>query len=173
MQKNWLNTLDTVGMTPLMRASNSGRSEVTTLMLLGDSQDQPHTFRDLPALHRAACWGFGDVVDELIADGADADELDAQGESALHKAVRLGNVEAVEALLENGADVNVADSLGLTPLHWAAMTGSLEIAELLLAHYANVDVRDYYAGGVTPRQIARMMGHTDIVDVMQNRYAIF
>ena len=173
MDRNWLNTLDIVGQSPLMRASQTGRTDVTTMLLLSDANDEPRNFGDLPVLHRAACWGFDDVVNDLIQEGADPDEMDSQGETALHKAARLGNLEAAQALIENDADVSLADSLGMTALHWAALTGSLPMVDLLLSHGANVDARDYYAGGITPRQIARMMGHTEIVEMMQNRYAIF
>ena len=172
MKRDWLNETDAAGMSPLMRASKSGRSEVLTMMLVRDVEDQPANFRELPTLHRAACWGYADVIVELLDEGFDPDEPDAQGETPLHKAVRLDNVEAAEALIENGANVNAADALGMTALHWASMTGNAEMAELLLRHYADIDARDYCAGGVTPKGIARMLGHREIVEMMQNRFAL-
>jgi hypothetical protein len=172
MKLNWVHNLDDAGSTPLIRASRSGRPDVATLMLVQEAHDQMDAFSALPALHRAACWGFHDVIAELAATGSDIDETDGQGETALHKAVRLGNVDAVRTLLDCGAGVNVADTIGMTALHWATLTGSYEMVELLLQHGANVDARDYYAGGVTPKRIARMLGHTRLLTAMEQRFAI-
>lgn len=172
MKLNWVHNLDDGGSTPLVRASKSGRPDVANLMLVQSVYDQLDAFSQLPPLHRAACWGFEDVIEELIQSGADTDETDHQGETALHKAVRLGNLEAVRSLLEAGAGVNVADNIGMTALHWATLTGSFEIVDLLLSHGANVDARDYYAGGVTPKRIARMLCHTEILKAMEQRFAI-
>jgi ankyrin repeat protein len=173
MKNDWHIELDATGQTPLSRAARCGRMEFTTLMLVQNEEDKPNKFRELPTLHRAACWGFADVVSDLIDEGADADERDCQGETALHKAVRLGNAEAALALIERGAMVDAQDSLGMTPLHWAALTGNPEMTEMLLAHYANVDVCDYFCGGMTPRDIARVMGHKDIIEMMTNRFALY
>lgn len=173
MKRNWIMDLDEVGQTPLSRASKSGNYELPTLMLLKDADDEPRDFRHLPTIHRAACWGFADVLEELIADGADPDERDVQQETPLHKAVRLDNLDAARTLLEHRADVNAADALGLRPLHWAALTGSLPMTELLLSHHADVAARDYYAGGLTPEAIARMLGHTSVIELIKNRFALF
>lgn len=172
MTTEWLHTMDELGQTPLTRASMSGRSEVSNLMLMQEVQDNPKQFRELPTLHRAACWGFEDVVLELIEDGEDLGKIDSQGETALHKAVRLGHFTVAKVLLDEGAEVNSADSLGLTPLHWAALTGREAMVELLLVNYANVDARDYFAGGITPMGIAKLLGYTKIQETMGNRYSI-
>lgn len=172
MTTEWLHTMDEMGQTPLTRASISGRSEVSNLMLMQEVQDDPKRFRELPTLHRAACWGFDDVVFELIEDGEDVNDIDSQGETALHKAVRLGHFAVAKVLIEQGAEVNAADSLGLTSLHWAALTGREAMVELLLINYANVDARDYFAGGMTPMGIAKLLGYTTIQETMRNRYSI-
>lgn len=173
MRTDWLHTLDDTGRTPLIRASVCGRSEVTTLMLMQEIEDDPKRFQQLPTLHRAACWGFDDVVVELIEDGADVGETDTQGETALHKAARLGNHAVAAILLENGAEVNAKDCLGMTALHWAALTGCKEMVEILLAHFADVESRDYFSGGLSPIGIAKLLGYTEIAQMMQNRFSFF
>ncbi|MDP7639570.1 MAG: ankyrin repeat domain-containing protein [Candidatus Hydrogenedentes bacterium] len=85
----------------------------------------------------------------------------------------MGNLGVAAVLLDNEADVNTADSIGMTPLHWAALTGNLQMVELLLARYASVDSRDYFAGGITPYGIAKLLGYNETIELMQNRYAIF
>ncbi len=173
MAVQWLHTIDETGDTPLMRASKSGRTEVTNLMLMQEQNDDPKFFRELPALHRAASWGFDDVIFELIEDGSDVSEMDARGETALHKASRLGNFDAAKALLNSGAEVNARDALGMTALHWAALTGNEPLTELLLTHYADVDARDYFAGGITPSGIAKLMGYGEVQSLMKNRFTFF
>ena len=46
------------------------------------------------------------------------------------------------------------------------------MVELLLVNYANVDARDYFAGGMTPMGIAKLLGYTQIQETMRNRYSI-
>lgn len=171
MATMWLHTMDEVGMTPLTRASKSGRFEVANVMLLREVTDDPKNFRQLPELHRAACWGFADVIEDLLADGAEVYEVDADGETALHKAARLGQYDAAKALIENGADVNQRDGMGFTALHWAALTGNVEMTELLMANYADVHARDYVAGGITASGIAKLMGYAEVSEVLKNRFA--
>ena len=172
MATMWLHTMDEVGMTPLTRASKSGRFEVANAMLLREAIDDPKNFRELPELHRAACWGFSDVIDELLSDGANVFDIDAIGETALHKAVRLGNYDAARTLIDNGADVNQRDAMGFTALHWAALIGSADMAELLMVNYADVHARDYIAGGITPLGIAKLMGYTNVTSVLKNKVAM-
>ncbi len=171
MATMWLHTMDEVGMTPLTRASKAGRFEVANVMLLREAIDDPKNFRDLPELHRAACWGFSDVIEELLADGADVFDIDAVGETPLHKAVRLGNYDAASTLIDHGADVNQRDAMGFAALHWAALTGDTEMAELLMVNYADVTTRDYIAGGITPLGIAKLMGYNEVVEVLKNKVA--
>jgi ankyrin repeat protein len=173
MNTDWLTRIDECGQIPLGRVAQSGRSEVATLMILQESQDQPNNFHQLPTLQRAACWGFEDVIGELLEDGVDIDETDGQEEAALHKAVRLDNFMAAKILLDFGANVNVADCVGMTPLHWAALTGIDAMVDLLLSNYANVDAADYITGGLTPLAIAKMMGYGGIAEMMQNRFSFF
>lgn len=169
MTTSWIDKIDEIGESPLTRASRSGRTEVANLMLIQQANDAPLGFGQLPDIHRAAAWGFEDVLDDLIDDGADVDEMDGQGETPLHKAVRLGNTEAARALIEHGANINAADSLGMTPLHWAALTGNADITDLLLANFANVEAHDYAIGGITPLGIAKLLGYSDVKDRMIHR----
>ena len=173
MNAQWLHTMDDTGTTPLIRASQSGRCEVANLMLMQEHHDSPKFYHELSELQRATCWGFEDVVMELIEDGADVTDIDARGETALHKAARLNKFESAKVLLENGADVNTKDSLGMTPLHWASLTGNEPMTELLLENYGDVYARDYFAGGMTPLSIARLMGYDELVTMMSIRSSIF
>ena len=81
-------------------------------------------------LHNAARNGHKEIVELLIAKGADVDAKDEDGWTPLHWAVVNGHEETVELLLANGSDVNAKDNDGETPLDWA----DGEIANLLRKH---------------------------------------
>lgn len=173
MNCEWLYTIDMYGETPLSRVSKSGRIEIARLMLMQEIEDTLKEIAHLSPLHRAAYWGYEDAVKDLLEEGADVDETDAQGETPLHKAVRLGNRAAVEVLIDNGANINAATAMGLTPLHWAALTGQPEMTEYLLENGANAWSRDCALGGMTALDFARLMQYTEVVNVLQRYMTAF
>jgi ankyrin repeat protein len=122
----------------------------------------------LPGLHRAAYYGFDDVVSAVLAEGCvGPDEVDAHGETPLHIAVRMSNEEVAVTLLEHGASPNVASQRGMTPLHWAALTGQERLSDRLLAKHASADAQAWAAGGVTPVDVAMMMGQKELAKRMR------
>jgi ankyrin repeat protein len=60
-----------------------------------------------------------EVIQYLLAVGADPNALDKSGVSPLHRAVRTRASEAVRALLAGGAHVGLRNGSGSTPLHLA------------------------------------------------------
>ncbi len=74
-------------------------------------------------------------VQTLIADGANVDELDPNGDAPLVMAAYLGHTDIVRLLLEAGADVTAVDpGMKATALHAAAYAGRTEAAALLIQH---------------------------------------
>ena len=67
----------------------------------------------------AAGEGHKELVELLIANGADVDAKDEDGWTPLHWATVNGHEATVELLLANGSDVNAKDNDGETPLDWA------------------------------------------------------
>ncbi|CAE7719761.1 Ank1 [Symbiodinium sp. CCMP2456] len=91
------------------------------------------------------------MVKFLLANGAQVNATDPDGDTPLHVAVSRydPSISMVKFLLANGARVNAMDHHGRTPLHEAASDGSsVPIAELLLAKGAKVDAED--KAGFTP-----------------------
>lgn len=79
-------------------------------------------------------------VAALIADGADVDELDPNGDAPLVMAAYLGHTEVVKLLLEAGADVTAVDpGMKATALHAAAYAGRTEAAALLVQHGIDIN----------------------------------
>jgi len=89
------------------------------------------------ALHWAAYGGHTDVVELLIANGADVNAKNDSGFTPLHWAATWDNKAAAELLISKGADVNAKDIDGKTPLNRAEEQGKSEMVELLKKHGAS------------------------------------
>jgi ankyrin repeat protein len=89
-------------------------------------------FRGYPTpLHLAAEKGHKDIVELLLAKGADVNARNFTGKTPLQVAAVNGWKKVVELLLAHKADVNLPDNHGVTPLLWAEQSGKKDIAELL------------------------------------------
>ena len=86
-------------------------------------------------LIRAVDAGFKDIVELLIAKGANVNAKDNWDWTPLHSAV-YGHNEIVELLIAKGANVNARDKAGRTPLWYAQDEGHTKIVELLRKHGA-------------------------------------
>ncbi|XP_055542552.1 ankyrin repeat domain-containing protein 12 isoform X2 [Wyeomyia smithii] len=71
-------------------------------------------------LHLAVIQGNLQLVNLLLANGADVNALDNEGHSVVHWATVCGEVEALRTVLSAGADVSTPDINGGSPLHYAA-----------------------------------------------------
>ena len=84
-----------------------------------------------------------DVVEKLLAHGADLDVFDRSGRSPLAQAALQGNLTGAARLLELGADVNArARYSGTTALTSAAGSATPAAIDLLLAAGARIGARD-------------------------------
>ena len=72
--------------------------------------------------------GAADMIELLLAAGAEPDAADDNGNTPLSRAVRFGSLRAVKALIDAGADVKRADYMNIAwPREWP------ELESLLLA----------------------------------------
>ncbi|MBE0712947.1 MAG: ankyrin repeat domain-containing protein [Candidatus Aminicenantes bacterium] len=115
-------------------------------------------------LHLAAAGGHKDVVDLLIAKGADMKAVCRDGRNLLHSAAAGGLVDLMERLVKAGFPVDGPDRYGRTPLLKAAEAGSDKAAEFLLSRGANVMSRDYY--DQTPLHEAGFSGNLRLLDIL-------
>ncbi len=86
-------------------------------------------------LNRAVVVGFKDIVELLIAKGANVNAKDNWDWTPLHSAV-YGHKDIVELLIAKGANVNARNGASRTPLWYAKDEGNTEIVELLRKHGA-------------------------------------
>lgn len=82
-----------------------------------------------------------DMVETLLAKGADPNGEAGYAGPALSMAAAKGHIEMINTLLASGADPNLAGENGRTPLSAAVGTGWTELVELLLDKGADPWVR--------------------------------
>ncbi|MGB2866682.1 MAG: ankyrin repeat domain-containing protein [Sedimentisphaerales bacterium] len=119
-------------------------------------------------LHLAANRGHKEMVEVLIANGADIEARENRYSSTplLNAAVR-GRKEVVELLLSKGADIEGKNSDGLTPLNLTAAYGTAihtEIIQLLLDRGADIESRSY--GDCTPLQASVAVGRKGVAELL-------
>jgi hypothetical protein len=94
------------------------------------------------ALTCACEKGYSEMVECLLAAGADKEKADKGGWTPLIYAVSGGHVEVVRLLLSAGADTDKADRYGYTPLIEAVEGGHVEVVRLLLSAGADKEKPD-------------------------------
>ncbi|MHC4538484.1 MAG: ankyrin repeat domain-containing protein [Planctomycetota bacterium] len=104
------------------------------------------------ALHYASEKGHQEVVELLIANGANVNTKDNDGQTPLDIAVRRGHKDIVELL-----QVKVADS----SIHMAAFVGSLDKLQSFVRTGTDIDAKD--EEGRTPLLRAVTGGHIEAV----------
>ena len=83
-----------------------------------------------------------ELVEILLAKGANINEEDEYGCTPLFTCVRCGYTHLSKVLLMNDANVNAVDNWKSSPLHCAARNGHIDILQLLIMYGANVNALD-------------------------------
>ena len=127
------------------------------------------------ALHEAVLRGYGDMVNDLLANGAplngkealercqayDEELFDDTCKSPLHVAVKAGKMAMVKLLLLKGANKDALDTEKLTPLSLAARCWrvDVDIMRVLIEHGADVN----HAGGHNQRSVLHVAAGNNAV----------
>jgi len=107
-----------------------------------------------------------DMLELLVANGADLFYTDDEGVSIMDFAVTYNNLYMINLLLEQGKDVNdVTRKSGFTPLMAAVCYGRYEIFEVLLA--ANADVTAVEKKGMTALDFAKKMRKKSMIKLLE------
>ena len=84
------------------------------------------------------------------------------------QAAKDGSLATVQTLLADGASPNTTDDNGVPVLMWAANNGHSEVVKLLLEKGAEVNAKATIKNVEwTALKVARRMGHTDIVQLLE------
>ena len=119
------------------------------------------------ALVDAVSRGNREKIELLIAQGADVNARDSNGNTPLMLAARSGHSEIVQFLIARGADVHLKDNLGNTSLIDSARYASefaLEVIEILIAEGADVHAKNKYRN--TALINAVRSGRSDVVELL-------
>ena len=121
--------------TPLAIAARIAQLPLVNLLLEHHASVQPGM---LGPLYEAAGTGNIDIVNALLAAGADPDGEEFTGRPVFH-AARYGHLPVVQRMVEAGAHVNLQNYLQETALHTAAEHGHCAITAYLLAAGAQIE----------------------------------
>jgi cytohesin len=146
-------------------------------------------------LHYAAAYGHKEIIELLIAKGADVNAKISDGfhkgdtpldnakhkpeivdllrkhggktlyELSIWKAAFGGSIEAIKQHIAAGTDLNAKDTYGWIPLNHAAEGGHKEIIELLIANGADVNAQNEGSGD-TPLLTAIFNDETEIAELL-------
>lgn len=142
---NFLSLRNEDGRSLLHVAVSSSHPEVVKILAEADSSVKAVNSTDEEGwapIHSASSIGNLDILQTLLARGADVNLQNNGGRTPLHYAASKGWVKVAELLLSYGAKVNAKDKVGCTPLHRAASTGKSELCELLIEEGAEIDALD-------------------------------
>jgi ankyrin repeat protein len=126
-----------------------------------DAPALPSPERIQQLLFDAATIGREDMIDPLLAAGADIEARDGRGYTALILATYNGQQRTAQLLLDRGANIDAGDGArGNTALHGVAFKGFAEIADMLIAAGADVDRRNN--SGQTALMLATLFGRAEL-----------
>lgn len=123
-----------------------GLKEIKTLIKKGinaryltDRKEDKNFMPNMCPIHIAARFGYKEIVEALIENGADINIKGYFGYTALHEACRKNNIDIVNILIKNGADLNIKSGrYGFMPLYLACENNYEEIIDILIKNGANL-----------------------------------
>ena len=141
--------------------------EVRTLIQAGADVNARSIDHGTTPLMQAAADGRMDLVDLLLASGADPMEYDENGNTALHEAVFHDHVDIARLTIASGAIVSGYEAG--EPMMMAALRGHVDCVRLFLD--AGVDVDFVDIDGSTALTSAAANGHVDLIRFLVDRGA--
>lgn len=139
------------------------------VMLLIASQDvdvNAQTVELVTALYLAVQSNRVDVVECLIAAGADLDISTDKDITALGLAIVKSNLAMVNLLLDHGADPQRVDERGLSILHVAAGNSNVATMKRILEEDIDLDLRSHTMAQTTALHVAVRENKVDVVECL-------
>ena len=140
-----VNAVDRHGRIPLMLAFNEQLVHMECVQtLVNDSSFLNQQVTDgATALHMACYFGHHNLVEYLLAKGADARISDEEGRLPIHWATHPHNPKSIQYIVNRHPHiVHATDDANMTPLMWAAYHDQIACVSLLLSLGAEVEEKD-------------------------------
>ncbi len=129
------------GKTALMYAAHSGNPDLVKMVLaLGLDANKKNSTGQNALMYAVEDDKKVDVVTELIAGGANVNQLDDENKVVLFYAAHYGSIEIAKRCLDAGADVTLIDQFGDNVLAYAKQAANN--SEELLALFASYGVQE-------------------------------
>ncbi len=121
--------------------------------------------KDMPLINVAAEKDAIEVVEALLAAGANIESRDRISATPLMAAAKLGSPELVQLLLDSGANIRATDVIQNTALSWAAGFGKPGSVQVLIDAGADIEVSSGPVG-FTPLIWAAGYGSPESVQIL-------
>ncbi len=153
---------------PIVEAAKSGDLKIVKAVLAKDPSKLNATDESkYTALHWACMRAHWDVVEFLIAKGADLNVVGGDGGTQINWAVHHDNVEIIKLMVEKGAKLNIRNQWGMTELHTAIWRGCIHVVEYLLDHGSDPMIKTNE--GWTAMHYAFRSGHDNVIEMLKKR----
>jgi ankyrin repeat protein len=103
----------------------------------------------------------------LLAEGAEIDEADENGNTPLMLASKVGNPRMVKIILAHQPDVNKRNNDGYTALMIASEQGQIHIVEQLINKGADMSAKN--DAGLTASDLALRFGQPQILNLLEGK----
>ncbi|PWN07693.1 ankyrin repeat domain-containing protein [Rhodohalobacter mucosus] len=100
----------------------------------------------------------------LLAEGADVDAVDEEGNTPLMLAAKIGNPRMVKIILAHHPEINKVNNSGYTALMIASGQGQIYIVEKLLENGASVEITNQ--SGLTATDLALRNGQPAVAELL-------
>ena len=151
--KNYINTPNNQGYTPLHYASFKGKISIISRLIKLDADTSIKNEKGLTVLHIAA---QGNQPNSLAYFKEKCNEnlnrYDNAQSTPLHWACYTGGVKAVDYLLCNDVELDQIDNQKVTALHLAVLSDNIKIIKKLLRAGADTNIKD--SNNRTPEELA-------------------
>ena len=153
-----------LGETPLMRAIEKKKWEITQLLLQRGANVNACASGGGTPLH-AAAGSWPEAIPILLQAGAQVSARLDEGRTPMMCAAFGNQTKSLELLQNAGASLEEKDNRHTTALILAAKGGKLEALQWLLDHGADINAKD--DRGKTALDWAKANGHAKCVEVLQ------